>query len=270
MRPRLFLHIITLQLRRAMTYRGDFWITTVLSFFIQVLVLFYMWQSIYTDSGVTEIAGYTMPLLVCHYVFVFLFDRILRGQDVEGYLAVDIYEGALTKYLLYPCQYLPFKYANLLGTLIPSIFQLLFFGLLGPWWLGVSDQLVLTPATILMVAGCLWAGNLVHFLLMASVQSVAFWADQVWALSVMVRMMSNLLGGLMLPLAMFPDRMREILYYTPFPYFFDVPVRILFGRCDPLEFFQGMGIMAFWAVVIGGFTRFIWARGYREYSGVGI
>ena len=45
----------------------------------------------------------------------------------------EIYEGTLTRYLLFPTQYLPFKYAQHLGQMVPGLLQLSGYALLFFW-----------------------------------------------------------------------------------------------------------------------------------------
>jgi len=270
MRPRLFLRVIGMEVRRAMMYRGDFWVTTVFAFLIQIAILYYFWLAIYTESNVTEIAGYTMPMLVCHYVFVTLFAGIVRSIETERFLADDIYAGTITPYLLYPCRYLPFMYAKQLGALLPALLQLVIFGMIAPWWLGIGDALHYDLGSLTMLTVVLFAANFTYFHFLAAVQAAAFWHEQVRSLSAMVRFASNLLGGLLLPLSMFPERVRDLLYYTPFPYLFDAPVRILLGTYSFEEFLRGLVIVSIWALAVNSVVRWVWTRGLRTYAGVGI
>ena len=121
-----------------------------------------------------------------------------------------------------------------------------------------------------MALGSIALANLAYFLLVYPVQGVAFWADNVWSLMAMLQFGTNFLGGLLLPLDLFPGWAREIIMLLPFPYLFYVPVKTLLGEVPPGEWIRGMGVLLAWALVLGAAGRAVWRRGDRQYAGVGI
>ena len=112
--------------------------------------------------------------------------------------------------------------------------------------------------------------NLLGFLLRFTVMLVAFWADNVWSLNVMLRFLSELLGGLMLPLSLFPQWAQDVLMWTPFPYLFYVPVMTLLGEVGAAEWAFGMLVTVVWTAVMAGVALAVWWRGRLSYTGVGI
>ena len=66
----------------------------------------------------------TKPTAILYYVVVILSSKLVRVNDLgEGTVSQDIYEGGLSRYLLYPEGYLPLKYAQQVGGLVPAIVQ---------------------------------------------------------------------------------------------------------------------------------------------------
>ena len=51
-------------------------------------------------------AGYTFGALMLYYLMVPLVERVVNGQEM-GFMSGEIYDGGLTRYLLYPVSYLP-------------------------------------------------------------------------------------------------------------------------------------------------------------------
>ncbi|TWW08287.1 hypothetical protein E3A20_25830 [Planctomyces bekefii] len=99
---------------------------------------------------------------------------------------------------------------------------------------------------------------------------VAFWAENVWSLNVMLMFAIRLLGGALLPLTLFPSWAQEYLSYTPFPYLVSFPIRALMGQVSADEWMGGMGILAMWTVFTVALGALIWRRGQLRYTGVGI
>lgn len=270
MKVSLFSRVVSLEARKLMSYRVDFWLNVVVSFGTQLAVAYFLWLAVfgYTDSQ--TIGGFTFREMVLYYILVILLGRIVRGQERGLGVAQDIYEGTLTKYLLYPTDYFGFKYGEQLGDLVPGFVQLVLFGVLGYLFLDLPADLGITPTTIAMTVVLVALANLLTFLLRFVIMLVAFWADNVWSLNVMLRFTSEFLGGLMLPLSLFPEVAQRALLWTPFPYLFYIPVMTLVGRVQPMEWAQAVVVSAVWITIMALIALAVWRRGTLAYTGVGI
>jgi|CXWL01.1.fsa_nt_gi ABC-2 type transport system permease protein len=276
MTSRLFLTVLGMESRRAMSYRVDFWLQVVASFAVNLTVAYFVWHGIFQAAdhatGSARIGGYDEPGMLVYYVVALLVSRLVRGTERPATLAGEIYDGSLSRFLLYPAGYLRMKYAEHLGTLLPAFIQLglgsvlvvAVFGRDAPALAGVS------PGSIARAAVAVAVANLLQFLLNYPLQAVAFWADNVWSLQVMLRFAADLLGGLMLPLAIFPATAQSLLGWLPFPYLFSFPVTVLLGQTDGAQWLAGITIGLAWCAIAGGIGHLIWQRGLRTYSGVGI
>ncbi|MEN8141539.1 MAG: ABC-2 family transporter protein [Thermodesulfobacteriota bacterium] len=266
----IYWQVFTMELRRQMSYRLDFWMNSLFAFMAAMAVVYYLWSSIYAGLDGGEIAGYSLNGMITYYLLVILIGRLVRGSQQLMAIANDIYDGGLSRYQLYPTSYLGFKYAEHLGNLLPVALQIALLAVVAPFFLDLPPEYAITPATLgtaLLVVGL---ANLLYFLLALPLQLVAFWADNVWSLAVMLHFVGGLLGGVMLPLDLFPQGLREILYFTPFVYLYYFPVQVLLGQLGWAEIARGVTVMAFWLVILGSVARLIWLRGSRLYSGVGI
>jgi len=74
----------------------------------------------------------------------------------------------------------------------------------------------------------------------------------------------------MLPLSVFPAGLRGVLEHLPFRYFFDFPARILIGEIPPSEWLRGYVTVLLYAALFAGVSWWVWQRGRRQYTGVGI
>ena len=270
MTPRLFLGATSVAGRRLMSYRADFWITAVATFFVELAIAYFLWRAIFDTRGDHTVAGFSFEGMVLYYVMVSLVGKLVRGNERDTTVSKDIYEGALNRYLVYPAPYFGFKYAEHLGMLAPAMTQALIFGGLAALVFDVSSVGALTPASVSMAVVSIGVANLLYFLIVFAVQLVAFWADNVWSLNVMLRFVSSMLGGLLLPLALFPDWAERALSYSPFPYLFYTPVMVLVGRVGAGEWATGLAIALLWPVLMALLAFAVWRRGVLRYSGVGI
>lgn len=270
MRPRLFLAVLAQQTRRLLSYRADFWLHAVVSFATHLILAVAVWRAIFAASGRAEIGGLTYPRMVVYSLAVVLVGRLVRGEERQHGIAQDIYEGHLTRYLLYPTPYVGMKYAEHLGSVGPGLLQAAAFALVVAPFLpaGATDGIDL--ASVAGAALLAAVGSLVYFLVLYLVQAVAFWADNVWSLNVTVRFSSELLGGLLLPLSVFPEGAQRVLGWLPFPSVFYWPVRTLLGDVGLAAWTRALVVGLGWCVLLAVASHFVWRRGYRSYSGVGI
>ena len=107
--PRLFLQIASMEARRRMSYRVDFWLSALVGFAAQFGVVYFLWQAMFEESGSTVMGGYTFDSMIFYYVVIFLFGKIVRGVEFDNHISQDIYEGGLNRYLVFPTSYFAFK-----------------------------------------------------------------------------------------------------------------------------------------------------------------
>jgi ABC-2 type transport system permease protein len=267
---RLFLGIAGMEARRRLTYRADFWIAAVIGILVHFAVSWFVWFSIFENGGATRIAGFDLPAMAAYYAGVLLASRLVRGSELESAIATDIYEGHLNRYLVLPASYFRLKYAQHLGSMLPLLVQVVVLTGVAIVLVPASPDVEVTPGGIARAAVSLALANLLHFLLSFPIQAFAFWADNVWSLSVMLRFTTDLLGGLMLPLAVFPGWAQEAGRWLPFRCLFAAPVETALGRMGPEAWAESLWVGAAWCVAIGLVARAVWRRGTLQYSGVGM
>ena len=72
--------------------------------------------------------------------------------------------------------------------------------------------------------------NALHFLILNVVEMTAFWADNVWSLSVMTRNIISVFGGYIIPISMYPPWSQPLLKFLPFQYLIGFPVKTMMGQ----------------------------------------
>ena len=110
MSPRVFLHVLSVELRAQASYRADFWINALAGFLAEFGVTWFVWAAVFHESGKTVIGGYTFEGMVLYFLAVVLLGKLVSGREFEGAVAGDIYDGSLNRYLVLPAAYSGFKY----------------------------------------------------------------------------------------------------------------------------------------------------------------
>lgn len=259
----------SLEVRQLLSHRADFWLDFLGSLSVQIVLAFFLWKAIFRVRDVPEIGGYTFASMMLYYLMVPLIERITRGHEI-GFLSTDIYQGSLNRYLVMPIDVFVYKYVNHLAVSGLGTLQLILAVVISVLIWEIPESVGLSLGSFLLGLGAAIAASLLYFLLAACLEMVSFWADNVWSLLVMLRFMVRLLGGGMIPLALFPAWSQPALEALPFSYLLSFPIRTAMGQVDGLEYLRSLAILSVWTIVFYGLARWIFRRGSLRYSGVGI
>lgn len=270
MNLRLALQLFTMEIRKVFAYRTDFWLSFIVATLAQFCVAFFLWKSIFVYKGVTTIGTYTFSSMMFYYLLAPVLGRTIYSGN-HGDIAMEIYQGSLTRYLIYPVSFFRYKLlvhcANASILLVQLLLVITVTTLLFP---SLTRSYAMTPLSILQGTVTTVAATVLYFIFSAWVQLIAFWADQIWSLSAIIRFITGLLGGSMLPLSLFPESIRPILSWLPFSYFVHFPLQCFFGRMPADQWCSGIGIMGGWVIIFTLIYAAIWRKGNLQYTGVGI
>ncbi len=261
--------IYSLELRKVFSYRVDFWVKFLAGLAIDVTVAWFLWRAVFEARGAAEIGGYTFAGMFLYSVVAPLVTRVASGPDF-GNISVDIYDGSLTRYIVYPMNFFVYK---VIVHLVQSTMALLQLGMVFAGYLlvfGAPEGMSITPASLAMgVAANLLAAYL-YFSCLAAIELTAFWFDTVWNLNAIFRFTTKILGGGFLPLALFPAAVEKALLLLPFNFMIYFPIRSYFGQVPFAEWCAGMALGGFWALALTGGYLLVWRKGSLQYTGVGI
>jgi viologen exporter family transport system permease protein len=269
-RASLYFHVVSTEARKRMSYRADFWISTVVGFLVQFGVAWFLWTAVFRESGATTIGGYSERGMILYFAAAQLLGRIARGLEIDGTMSQDIYDGQLSRYLVYPAGYFRFKYAQQLGAMLPVAAQLAVCAVWIPLVLHVPDDVRVSAASVAGALGAVLFANLLSFVATIPIQAVAFWADNVWSLMIAWRFAVGILGGSMIPLSVFPEWTKPIFAALPFRFLFAFPVETLLGRVSLADWAEQMALAALWCVAFAMLAKLVWRRASVVYTGVGL
>ncbi|OCR00604.1 multidrug ABC transporter permease [Oscillatoriales cyanobacterium USR001] len=178
----------------------------------------------------------------------------------------EILQGKLTYKLLQPIDPVWHHFAAHVSERLarfPFILGLvlLFFTLYPQsFWLPSPGNFLLFLLVISM-AFCL------RFLIQYTFALFAFWLERASAIESFWFLIYLFLSGIIAPLEVFPEFVRNVVLWTPFPYLVHFPASILIGL--PVDVGRGLLVMLGWGVLFFVWNRWLWRRGLKHYSGMG-
>lgn len=213
-------------------------------------------------SAGTAIGGYDAPMALA---FVWWGQALLGTVNLWGFhevtdrvrtgdIAVDFLRP-LNPQLTYLAGDLGRAAVNALGRGIPALLiGALLFDLAWPpgtlsWALGLTS--------IVLAVVVAFAGNFI-------VNLLAFWLVEVRGVQLVWMIVAGLLCGLYLPVPWFPEWLRTIAYWSPFPSMLQIPLDLLAGRVVGGEMWSALGVQAFWAVALLAAGQVVLRAGRRH------
>jgi len=266
--------IFRVSLIERMTYRGDFFFSTILRF-LPMLTTILLWAAIYEgapeqEGGKKELAGFTYQQMVAYLLLVHISRMFSSMPGLALGITRDIREGTLKKYLIQPLDMmgymLAYRMAHKTAYIITSILP---YGLLYAVCWQFMMEIQVDPLTLLAYVLSLLLSFLIGFYLEMCLGMMGFWFLEVTSLLYVINTFNYFVSGHMFPLDIFPYPFDVILKQLPFQYLAYFPTSILLGKTRGEEMWYGLAMEAVWAVFFIWLSRWLYHRGLKHYSAYG-
>ncbi len=248
-----------------LTYRGMMLIHAI-RIILLPLVLASAWLSIEkTASNPYSNGDYLLYYLLVPVVLNLTDSRIIFKFPMA------VRDGSLNRELLKPFPpLLNFALESMANNMVQLIY-LIPFTLLTTFF--IYDRLepgIFTSGAVALFMAAIAAGYIMRMLVSGSVALLGFWIEDVTTLNLIINGgVWALLGGMIVPVATFPDQIRKIAELLPYRYMLSFPIEILSGKLSGIEIGKGFLVVAVWAALTSILARFIWKAGLKNYSAYG-
>ena len=259
------LEVAKIETKRTLSYRVDFWLQFGVVLVVELSVAYFLWLNIYGDDKAQLIGGYTFNDMILYYLFVPFVGRIVRSDEAYS-IARDIKEGGLNKFLVYPISFIQYKIIEKFVYSTLALMQMM----LGLFIISFFFDFHFTIPSFLLGILAAYSSMILYSLMFSTLELVAFWAETVWSLGVMLRFIGMFFGGAFVPLSLFPDWGLKILYMTPFPYLFSNAIKTFMGQSSTQETLEGVLITLLWCIPVSLTAAILYRKGLKGYSGIGI
>ena len=247
------------------TYKINFLLMMVIPVFVFFFIKYNLWVSIYKINSIEVLKGYTLSKMIQYQFGIVLLDLFVRSHFFSQNLAEDIRLGRISAFLLYPFNFISYQFSKFISD---KILQL-FIGLTTLSIVILFDFVKIESFFILIkFFFFVLIINIFWFLTQTLIGLLSFWIEETWSLNICIRFITAFLSGSFIPLDLYPEFLRNILTWTPFPYLIYFPVKILMGDQVPILFC--FSVIALWVFILAFATRWTWKKGLKLYAGAGI
>jgi ABC-2 type transport system permease protein len=190
---------------------------------------------------------------------------MLTSSWTSGFLAESIRLGGLSSWLVRPCSTHLASLANNVGEKLVKL--VLLVPLVAGLGIVFRSEVDLPSAASRWLAfrlALLMAGGMT-FALDVVIGSLAFWFEDVSAMNRLRFLLSRILSGALIPLALFPAVFSGFLAAQPFRFMVSFPLEVLLGNPSSGSF----ALQAGWFAAFLSAAVLTWRLGLRSYQGAG-
>jgi len=264
-----YLHVIVIGLQSNLQYRFNYLTRTLFSF-IPLFAMLSLWRTIYAHHGdAGEHSGFSRSQMIFYYLLVAVVDVLTAVNEDDWQIAADIREGNISQFLLKPVDYLWYRLALFFAGRLA--FVAMAAGPLTIFIYCCRSYVTPPPDTVALLVFLLSLGlaALLQFFISYAMAMLAFWLLEISTFIFILFAFEYLASGHLFPLELLPPTVKQLLYFTPFPYQLAFPIGVYLGKVGGAELWRGLLVQALWVFAAYGFARFMWRRGIRKYSAFG-
>lgn len=242
---------------REATYRFDVF-TSIGSFALRVYVLRMVWTALYARNAAPP--GLPLHSILTYSAVALLMGLVLDVDQVSS-LYEKLHDGSIISDFMRPISVPLYFFADGTGEVI--FHALLIVPSLALALLIVHID-VPSAGTVAAFGVSLLLGYFVGFCVNFILNCTAFWTLEIHAAQLIVTWLTDLLGGELVPLVLFPAALQNVLYALPFAAMFSTPLLIYVGEIPPARYPAAIGLQVLWLLLLAAICTAMWRAGVRR------
>ncbi len=179
---------------------------------LRIWIFTQLYRVTFQMAGVPEIGALTVPMVIWCLMFTQSFQA--TGRRTHVLIDEEVKLGTLAYSINRPYSYILFHYFGFLGRVGANIIISLVAGIVAAFIL--VGPIIFTWQSILAGLILIFLGYVLDFLISMSIGLSAFWLEDTTALGWLYSKAQLALGGMILPLALFPESIRNLAELLPF------------------------------------------------------
>jgi ABC-2 type transport system permease protein len=243
-----------------LAYRARYYVG-VLTYVFNVAVYYFLWRAVFRNTGQT-VGGMTLSDMVT-YVAVGWAIRSFYFNEIDRDLGTQVTEGRLAMNLIRPVDFQLVMVADAAGQ---SAFRAVLFTIPISVVLGLIFPL--KPPASLAAGAMFLVSTILSFFLVAGlnflVGLIAIRSKSILGILRAKFLVLELLSGLLIPTTLFPEPLRTILLWSPFPHINFTPAILYLGKATGLEPARLLALQAGWTIALLWLGRVAWRRSSRR------
>lgn len=227
---------------------------------LSTLVTLFLWLGVFDAHA--SFGSYSKERLLSYLLYSSLVTAFIASSRISN-LASEIQNGGIMNLLLKPFSIFGYYAATDAADKITNVsFGLLEFSLI----IYFFHIPLVPPQQLGWFLVFLISAVCISFSINLMLSFIGFWTPEVWAPRFLFMMLVTFVSGAFFPLDLLPPLVYRILLYTPFPYLYFLPTKILIDGIQNAYFAQQIVCSVAWAVGLFFLAKYIWKKGIKEFS----
>lgn len=237
---------------------------TLFANLIYLVLVYFLWKAIYASAGTNVVNGMTFTDTMIYLILATALFNFLE-MFVVWDMSRSIQSGKIILDLLKPMRFREYTFWSYSGSHV-VLFALTFI----PTFIVV---LIVTNGAIPMGLNLLWfavatvLALIVNFSMEMIVATICLYTESTWGINIVKETIVLLLSGASIPLAFFPEALRQVVDYLPFRAVYDIPLTILLEKNDT-NTIEGLlpmfGLQLAWAVILTLAGTLFWNHSVKK------
>ena len=253
--------VFEVTLRSQLAYAGELALRT--TFLVIILYVFLqLWRATFAAEGTSTIAGFTVAHMIWYLAIT---EAIITSRGrVSANVDAEVRSGEIAYRLVRPCGYAGYHLAQHAGErALRFTLNLAVGGALALLYVGPVPLAFPGVAVAAIVA---LVGVAIDFLASFAIGLLAFWIEDTSSVQLIYSRVLMLLGGMLLPLEIFPEPLRSIAAALPFSTMLYAPARLALAGGDAAWVLDLLARQAASLVLVGAGVWLLYRAAQRRIS----
>ncbi|MBD5135976.1 MAG: antibiotic ABC transporter permease [Lachnospiraceae bacterium] len=228
-------------------------------------VMYFIWKAVYASAGNSTFMGFSMVDMMV-YIFLTNIAGFLTGTDSTYSIAEEIKDGSIIMRLIKPVKvdlsFLFFELGNKV-MIISCVFIPVILGL-EIYRYVMLGYVAFNPIRLILFMFSISISYLLAFYLNLIFGYLAFFLLNLWGFNILKESIIKFFSGAIIPLAFFPEVVRNIFEYLPFASLTYTPVMIYMEKYNGSTLLLNLGLQLLWLSFFIWLSKLIWKWAERR------
>ena len=237
---------------------------TLFANLIYLVLVYFLWKAVYDSAGVDVVNGMTFTDTMIYLILATALFNFLEMFIVWD-MSRSIQSGAIILDLLKPMQYRSYKFWSYSGSHV-SQFVLAFIPTFIVVMIVTRGAIPIGLNLVRFLVSVILA-LVINFSIEMLVATLCLYTESTWGVNIVKETIVLVLSGASIPLAFFPESIRNIISWLPFRAIYDIPLQVLLnkGGSDTIEGLAKMwGMQLGWCVILGLAGMLFWNHAVKK------
>ncbi len=255
---------VLITLRSEMVFRMNF-VFLFIGLPLRTYITWLLWD--FVIAGNASFSGLTRSQILLFTAFTSFLSYLYDTNTLLQIVQSKLISGRAVADLTLPMDYHTLEIYSSWGTFI--LYSVIGLISMTVMLLMAGITVVLDPLKVLLITSIVVANSFVQYYLVMIIGSLSIFVGTVESIKYTLFNLLQFFGGVLIPLSIFPESMRYVLYLNPMSGMIDLPASILIGSTDNSLIILRLAILLVWIILLRLLNKVVWSRSLERFTAPG-